>query len=133
MGISIQEFLSGRVACPVCDAKGDQEHCITALLSRIDSCIIFNSMYHNQNSRTDSDTALLQNLRATTDPNQVLDYYVRSERVVQRINAREDHKVIWDKIYRTYIPPMLVKVRAGQKQAAVDLLNTMLAEVEARY
>jgi hypothetical protein len=133
MGISIQEFLSGRVACPVCDASGDQEHCITALLSREDSCILFNSMFHNQNARTDSDTKLLQEIRATTDPKVVLDYYIRSEQVTQRINAREDRVDVWNRVYKTYIPNMLVKVRAGKKEDAVKTIDGMLREIEKKY
>lgn len=133
MGISIQEFLEGRVACPVCDAKGDQQHCITALLSRADSCILFNSMFYNQNARTDSDTKLLQEIRATTDPTVVLDYYVRSEQVTQRINARADKVDVWNRIYKTYIPNMLVKVRAGKKEDAVKTIDGMLREIEKKY
>jgi hypothetical protein len=133
MGISIQEFLEGRVACPVCDAKGDQQHCITALLSRADSCILFNSMFHNQNSRTDSDTKLLQQIRATTDPKIVLDYYIRSEQVTKRINDREDCVDVWNRIYKTYIPNMLVKVRAGKKEDAIKTIDGMLREIEKKY
>lgn len=133
MGVSLQEFLAGRVACPVCDANGDQAHCITALLSREDSCILYNSIFHNQDHQTESDVTLLQNLRANTDPNKVLDYYARSEKVVQRINSAVNSKDIWNQIYRKHIPSLLEKVRAGQLQEAAGLLTAMLVEVENTY
>lgn len=133
MGISIQEFLAGREPCPVCETEGDQQHCITALLSREDSCILYNSMLHNQNIHTDSDTTLLQAIRATTDPTVVLDYYVRSEQVTQRINARTDKIAVWNWVYQTYIPNMLVKVRTGQKEHAIKAIDDMLCEIEKKY
>jgi len=133
MGISIQEFLAGREPCPVCETKGDQQHCITALLSREDSCILYNSMSYNQNIHTHSDTTLLQAIRATTDPTVVLDYYVRSEQVTQRINARTDKVDVWNWVYQTYIPNMLVKVRADQKEHAIKAIDDMLCEIEKKY
>jgi hypothetical protein len=133
MGISIQEFLAGREPCPVCETEGDQQHCITALLSREDSCILYNSMSYNQNIHTHSDTTLLQAIRATTDPTVVLDYYVRSEQVTQRINARTDKIAVWNWVYQTYIPNMLVKVRAGQKEHAIKAIDDMLCEIEKKY
>ncbi len=133
MGISIQEYLAGRVACPVCDASGDQEHCITALLSRQDSCILFNSMMHNQDTRTDADTKLLQELRATSNPQTVLNYYVRSQQVTQRINARSDRVNVWNVIYNTYIPNMLSQIRAGRKEDALNTIMSILGEVENKY
>jgi hypothetical protein len=133
MGISIQEFLAGREPCPVCETEGDQQHCITALLSREDSCILYNSMLYNQNIHTHSDTTLLQAIRATTDPTVVLDYYVRSEQVTQRINARTDKVDVWNWVYQTYIPNMLVKVRAGQKEHAIKAIDDMLCEIEKKY
>ena len=133
MGISIQEFLAGRESCPVCETEGNQQHCITALLSREDSCILYNSMLYNQNIHTHSDTTLLQAIRATTDPTVVLDYYVRSEQVTQRINARTDKVDVWNWVYQTYIPNMLVKVRAGQKEHAIKAIDDMLCEIEKKY
>ena len=133
MGISIQEFLAGREPCPVCETEGDQQHCITALLSREDSCILYNSMSYNQNIHTHSDTTLLQAIRATTDPTVVLDYYVRSEQVTQRINARTDKVDVWNWVYQTYIPNMLVKVRADQKEHAIKAIDDMLCEIEKKY
>lgn len=133
MGISIQEFLAGRDACPVCETKGDQQHCITALLSREDSCILYNSMFYNQNIHTHSDTMLLQEIRATTDPTVVLDYYVRSEQVTQRINARPDKVSVWNWVYQTYIPNMLVKVRTGKKEDTIKTIDSMLCEIEKKY
>jgi hypothetical protein len=57
MGISIQEFLAGREPCEVCDSTGNQHHCITELLSRQDSCILYNAKGLNQTEQILNDTA----------------------------------------------------------------------------
>jgi hypothetical protein len=63
----------------------------------------------------------------------VLDYYIRSEQVTQRINAREDRADVWNRVYKTYIPNMLVKVRAGKKEDAIKTIDGMLREIEKKY
>ena len=48
MGISVEEYLHNRQACAQCQEHGDEEHCVTTLLSREDNCIFYNSVlaYH---------------------------------------------------------------------------------------
>jgi hypothetical protein len=133
MGISIQEFLAGREPCDVCDASGNQHHCITELLSRQDSCILFNAIALNQTPEILNDTALLQELRSVSNPNQVLDYYIRSQAITQDINSRPNCVDIWNYIYNQYIPPILTLLRERQREATMNAIMTLVSELERSY
>ena len=78
MGISVEEYLHNRQACAQCQEHGDEEHCVTTLLSREDNCIFYNSIlaYHlpsrtkttpftpdEDNAAAQADFALLQAFR----------------------------------------------------------------------
>jgi hypothetical protein len=131
--LSVQEFLAGREPCDVCEANGDQHHCITELLSRQDSCLIFNAIENNQNHQTPNDTALLQELRAITSPQKVLDYYFRSQKLTQMINAKSDKLAIWNHVYQYHITTILELVRNRQTDEAYDAIMSMVESLEKEY
>ena len=133
MGISIQEFLAGREPCEVCDASGNQNHCITELLSRQDSCILFNAIEHNQDDQTWNDTVLLQELRYITDANKVLEYYIRSQKITENINARSNKIDIWNSVYETYVKQILEKARNFEREQAFKDIMTMVESMERTY
>ena len=133
MGISIQEFLAGREPCDVCDSAGNQQHCISELLSRQDSCILFNAIEQNQSEHTANDTALLQELRYVSDPSTVLDYYVRSERIVKDINSRPNTKDIWKFVHDYYVLPILKLIRDRDRKAALDEILRVVGILENDY
>jgi hypothetical protein len=133
MGISIQEFLAGREPCAVCEESGDQHHCITELLSRVDSCILYNAMGLNQTSEILNDTALLQELRSVSNPTQVLDYYIRSQAITTDINSRPNREDIWNHIYNQYIPPILTLLRDRQREATMNAIMALVTELERSY
>lgn len=133
MGISVQEFLAGREPCEVCDANGDQEHCISELLSRQDSCILYNSIELNQDNQTLNDTVLLQELRYLADPRKVLDYYIRATAITSDINSRRNRIDIWNTIYENYVVKILHQVRAREREIAFDKIMAMVEELEQEY
>jgi len=131
MGISLEEYLKERQACEHCDATGDQEHCVTTLLSREDSCVFYNALIKNGDPHDDGDVALLQNFRSVIPESQVLDYYIRASTIVQAVNAEPgDHTDLWMDITRTYVYPILDLVRAESHEAAYASILTMLTELE---
>jgi hypothetical protein len=131
--LSVQEFLAGREPCDVCDATGNQQHCISELLSRQDSCILFNAIGHNQSDETFNDTALLQELRYLSDPSQVLDYYIRSTRIVQDINSRPNSTDIWNYIHNQYLGPVLQLLRSRNREATLDAILRIVNDLEKTY
>lgn len=131
MGISLEEYLKNREACEHCDATGDQEHCVTTLLSREDSCVFYNALIKNGDPHDDDDVVLLQNFRSVIPESQVLDYYIRASKIVQAINAEPgDHTDLWMDITRTYVYPILDLVRAESYEAAYASILIMLTELE---
>jgi hypothetical protein len=131
MGISLEEYLKDRAACDVCDATGDQEHCVTTLLSREDSCIFFNALSKNSNPVDDNDVAFLQNFRSLLTEEEVLAYYIRASKIVREINGTpNDHTALWDGITVKYVQPILELVKSSKHDEALTSIQTMLQELE---
>jgi hypothetical protein len=133
MGISLDDFLDGREPCEVCDSSGDQHHCITQLLSRLDCCIFYNAMEINQDRYTPTDVQQLQELRASLDPQRVLEYYFRSRAIVEHINLRPNRISAWQDIYDRYVIELLRKMRGESANAIVDDTFSMLTELEQQF
>ena len=131
MGISLEEYLKNREACEHCDATGDQEHCITTLLSREDNCVFYNALTKNGDPYDDGDVVVLQDFRSVIPEAQVLNYYIRASKIVQAVNAEPgDHTDLWMDITRTYVYPILDLVRAESYESAYASILTMLTELE---
>lgn len=130
MGISLDDFVAGREPCAVCDSIGDQQHCITQLLSRLDCCIFYNTMEFNQDRHTPTDVAQLQQLRTVCDSAQVLEYYFRSREIVEHINLRPHRITAWRDVYDRYVVKMLRRMRAESAKVIVDDVFVMLTELE---
>jgi hypothetical protein len=131
--LSIQEFLDGREPCEICNAAGEQQHCISELLSRQDSCVLFNAIGHNQTEHTANDTALLQELRYVSDPTMVLDYYIRSQRITEDINSRPNSTDIWNFIHNQYLGPVLQLLRSRNREATLDAILRVVNDLEKTY
>jgi hypothetical protein len=129
MGISIEEFLQDQQPCEVCDSTGNQQHCVTELLSRVDCCIFYNVVHLNLAAHTDV-IAMLQSLRASGDRQMVLDYYVRSKKIVEIINQQSDPSKSWTDIWDQYVSSIFHKVKNGQ-DVIVDVFE-MLEDLESQ-
>ena len=130
MGKSIQEFLAGREPCDVCDATGDQIHCVSELLSRLDSCVLMNAMSLNQDMHTANDQVLLQELRYTGDPQKVLDYYIRSQSIVEQVNRLDQPHAVWNEIYGQYVIAILQTLRRQDNSATLTQILDMVTQLE---
>lgn len=134
MGISLEDYLANREPCSVCEENGDEHHCITALLSREDSCLLYNSILKNNNPHDDIDVYLLQNLREVSQPEKVLEYYVRSKAIVTHIlNIQEELQPIWQKIYDDHVAAILRDLYADRKEEALVKIFTMVSSLEDEY
>lgn len=131
--LSVQEFLNGREPCDVCSAADDQQHCISELLSRQDSCILFNAIAHNQTDQTPNDTALLQELRYVSDPVKVLEYYIRSQKITEDINSRPNSVDIWKVVHQLYVDNILKKLRSLDRTGTFNEIMSMVDALELNY
>lgn len=146
MGISVEQYLHDRQACAQCREHGDEEHCVSTLLSREDNCIFYNSIlaYHlpmrsrdaaftpeegNVNAQTDF--VLLQELRDSIYEDKMVEYYVRSERIVTQIKGiHKNDQTIWRGYYDRYIRDILNSLRNDNKSEAIVKTAEMLESLE---
>jgi hypothetical protein len=133
MGITVEEYLKDREACAVCGGTEHEQHCVTTMLSRPDNCLIYNAVNHSGQTKLVQDMQALQQLRATPGAaNTVLQYYMRSEPLVQRIKLQHgNNSVFWNNLYNQHMVGILAAVRGGHSQPAHDLIFAMLSELEA--
>lgn len=129
--MTINEYLSQREPCSVCDATGNTEYCITHMLSREDNCLFYNSVLNNGDSYDNADVLLMQNLRATVPGQKVLDYYVRSEPLVKKYKLVHGNDVsFWSGIYNRFIGEIINLLKAGKNDEAVLKIFAMLDTLE---
>lgn len=145
MGISVEQYLHDRQACAQCREHGDEEHCVSTLLSREDNCIFYNAIlaYHlpsrprdaaftpdegNVNAQTDF--VLLQGLRDSVYEDKMVEYYVFSERIVTQIKGiHKNDQTIWRGYYERYVRDILNSLRNDNKSEAIVKINQMLEEL----
>jgi hypothetical protein len=146
MGISVEEYLHNRQACAQCQEHGDEEHCVSTLLSRQDNCIFYNSIlaYHlpsrtkttpftpdENNASAQADFALLQAFREYINEDKMVEYYVRAEKIVTQIRGiHQNDRVIWKGYYERYVRDILNSLRNNNKSAAVVKTVEMLEALE---
>ena len=132
MGITIDEYLKNRESCDVCKEGDDEEHCVTTLLSRLDTCLIYNAIEFNNNPFDDADVLLLQNLRSSLTEEQVVDYYIRSERLVHKIKAiHGDEIAYWEAFYSQYVADIVRGLKTNDNSMAIGKIYAMLIALEA--
>jgi len=146
MGISVEEYLHNRQACAQCKEHGDEEHCVTTLLSREDNCIFYNSIlaYHlptrtkttpftpdENNAAAQADFVLLQAYREYINEDKMVEYYVRAEKIVTQIRGiHQNDRSIWQGYYERYVRDILNSLRNNDKSAAVVKTVKMLEALE---
>lgn len=134
MGITVEEYLKDRQPCSSCEDNDNVEYCVTHMLSRPDNCMIYNSINYNSDPKDNADVLLLQNLRATPGAERkVLEYYLRSEPIVQKIKEQHgEDTAVWDGYYQKYVSEIIELLRAGQNLEARDKIFVMLDELEGK-
>jgi hypothetical protein len=132
MGISLEEYLRNRESCPVCDVNGDSDHCRTTMLSRIDNCLIYNSILLNDDPHDDNDVLLLQNLRSDSREEKIIEYYVRSEKLVKHAKFVYDRS-FWVKNYNDFVKGIVVSLKNNDKASAIEGIFTMLDTLEQEF
>ncbi len=145
MGISVEQYLHDRQACAQCREHGDEEHCVSTLLSREDNCIFYNAIlaYHlparsrdaaftpeEGNVNAQRDFVLLQALRDSVYEDKMVEYYVYSERIVTQIKGiHKNDQTIWRGYYERYVRNILNALRDNDKSEALVKINQMLEEL----
>ena len=132
MGVSLEEYLRNRESCDVCDAAGDTDHCRTTMLSRVDNCLIYNSILFNDDPYDDADILLLQNLRTDLKEEKILEYYIRSEPLVQHAKYVFDQSY-WTSNYKRFVANLVIALKIGDKTSAIGIIFEMLEVLEQEF
>jgi len=147
MGISVEEYLAKKEACTDCIAHGDEDHCVSTLLSREDNCLFYNIIlaYHlpdrdkTQEFTPDEMTSvavqkefgLLQFLRDKIKEETVVEYYVKSQNIVTMIKGiHQNDRIIWAGYYDRYLVDILNHIKNGNDADAVTKIHIMIEELE---
>jgi hypothetical protein len=134
MGITIAEYLAQREPCTVCDVEGTVDYCITHMLSRYDNCLFYNGIINNNNNYDNADVLLLQNLRSSIPGQRVLDYYIRSQPLVQKLKLLHGNdQQFWSVIYSRFLASIVNSLKVGNNQEAESKIFEMLDTLEAEY
>ena len=132
MGVSLEEYLRNRESCAVCDENGDTDHCRTTMLSRVDNCLIYNSILLNDDPYDDADVLLLQNLRAAMKEEKIIEYYIRSEKLVTHAKYVFD-QTFWSLLYKKFVGQIIADLKIDDKQAAISNIFKMLESLEQEF
>jgi hypothetical protein len=132
MGVTLEEYLRNRDSCEVCDENGDTDHCRTTMLSRVDNCLIYNSILLNDDPYDDADVLLLQNLRLALKEEKILEYYIRSEPLVQHAKYVFDQS-FWTSCYKRFVANIIIALKADDKPAAIHSIFEMLQTLEQEF
>ncbi len=136
MGISLEEYLKDRQACSHCEDTNNQEHCVTELLSREDSCIFYNAYTRiPQNGLSEeeieNDVEMLTNLRTYTSGDLVLEYNIRASRIIKELNANPNvDENFWEEINNKYVTNIVLKLRMGDTEGVRNDILTMLDDLD---
>ena len=146
MGISVEEYLHNRQACAQCQEHGDEQHCVSTLLSREDNCIFYNSILayrlpsrtkttpftpDEDNAAAQADFALLQAFREYINEDKMVEYYVRAEKIVTQIRGiHQNDRSIWKGYYERYVKDILDALRNNNKGTAIVKTLEMLEALE---
>jgi hypothetical protein len=149
MGISVEEYLAKKQACQDCITHGNEDHCVTTLLSREDNCLVYNMVwaYHIPNrakhmsftpdernrmsAAAVAEAQLFISMRAKLKESIVVEYYTRAENLVKMIKGiHQNDRSIWSGYYTRFMPKILEHLRAGRDADAMAEIWIMIDTLE---
>jgi hypothetical protein len=134
MGISVAEYFAQKEACANCVEHGDEEHCVTTLLSRKENCFFYNITHMGIGEYTEEERKLARNLRDDMTEEQLVNYYVRGENVIEAMKLFElphyEQYAILTRIDFMYIHKI---TKNKDKSKVYDMLMAMLDAIEKEY
>jgi hypothetical protein len=137
MGISVAEYFAQKEACADCVEHGDEEHCVTTLLSRAENCLFYNITHMSIGDYTQEERALARSLRDTMTEDELVEYYVRGENLIEAIGLMDmpsyEQYALLTRIDFTYIRHIVEQIKKQNKQKVFGMVINMLDELEKEY
>ena len=101
--------------------------------STFDNCILLNAILRNRNLYDDDEVRYLRQLQQA-DPISVDEYYTRSERIINRMRqVGGDNDGVWDEIDRTYVSPIIEKLKVRNFKNLFSDIRNVLEQLELKY
>ena len=101
--------------------------------STFDNCILLNAILRNRNLYDDDEVRYLRQLQQA-DPISVDEYYTRSERLINRMRqVGGDNDGVWDEIDRTYVSPIIEKLKVRNFENLFSDIRNVLEQLELKY
>jgi hypothetical protein len=134
MGLSVAEYFAQKEACADCAEHGTEEHCVTTLLSRKENCFVYNIVDYRIGDYTLEQIQLLKDLRSVLPEELNVNYYVRSEKIIEKLEILvkpfyEQH-FIYNKINYNHIRNVVSALTENKIEDAKRLINNMLDVLE---
>ena len=101
--------------------------------STFDNCILLNAILRNRNLYDDDEVRYLRQLQQA-DSISVDEYYTRSERIINRMRqVGGDNDGVWDEIDRTYVSPIIEKLKVRNFKNLFSDIRNVLEQLELKY
>lgn len=134
MGITVEEYFAQKEACPHCAEHGNEEHCVTTLLSRQENCFVYNITHYGIGDYTNEQLELLREFRNNSTEEDNVDYYVRCDKLITKMEilSKPYHEQIsiYSGINYRYIRNVVSALANNKKEDAKHLINNMLNILE---
>ena len=103
------------------------------LTSSFDNCILLNAILKNDDPYDDDEVRYLRQLQQA-DLQSVGEYYLRSERLITAMRQLgADNDGVWDEIDRTYISPIIEKIKVRNFNNIFSDIRNVLEQLELKY
>jgi hypothetical protein len=137
MGISVAEYFAQKEACEHCSEHGNEEHCVTTLLSRAENCFFYNAVHMNVGDYTEEERALARSFRDQLTEEALVDYYFRGEIIIEKMKLfdrpfYETYDMVC-KINHVYLKPIMTELKRENITEVLKLTELMLSSIEKEY
>lgn len=134
MGISVAEYFAQKQACNDCLEHGDEEHCVTTLLSRKENCFVYNIIHNNIGEYSLEQVQLLHDLRSHCSEVENVIYYMRGERLIEKMGILDkpfyQQSLLFTVINFKYIKQVVSAMTENRLEDAKHIINNMLSILE---
>ena len=101
--------------------------------STFDNCILLNAVLKNSNPYDDDEVRYLRQLQQA-DVQSVGEYYTRSEKLITAMREQgADNDSVWDEIDRTYVSPIIEKLKVRNFQNLFSDIRNVIEQLELKY
>ncbi len=98
-----------------------------------DNCILLNAIFKNSNPYDDDEVRYLRQLQQA-DLISVGEYYTRSEHIISAMREQgADNDGVWDEIDRTYVSPIIEKLKVRNFDNLFSDIRNVLENLELKY